>query len=344
MAWPVFSALQTIVASGQTGHYASFPHAFRTAAGTRIVAFRDWDGSTTATHSTGGAAWIIRNEGSPVKLWDNATFGGTKQVQDTFVYANPANSAQIVYLIRCDDSGVQTHFYSLSTDEGVTWSAPASLPAVAVPSGNGWNVIGEYSFFDFLPSLTGSKLYATLYGVRSGYGFGTSVAVAETTDGLNWSVRSWPLLAVSTKADETGLIRCTDGRILAVLRNGANGSDGYTCYSDDDGLTWSAPSLQSDAKWHAPRGFALNSNEVCIICRDFDVNRFNGYSTAFWVLTTAGVPRSKSVHIWKISNPSHGAYVSPPILESDGQRYVYLYSDFGSANPGLYKAMVTRCG
>lgn len=344
MGYPILGGLQAIVAAGQTGHYASFPWAQRTAAGNRLVAYRDWDGSNAADHSTGGAAWLIRNEGSPAMKWDTTTFGGGREVQDTFVYANPANSAQLIYMVRTDLAGATAHYYSLSTNEGVTWSAPASLPAVSVPSGTGWTSAAQYAFFDFLPSSTGSALYATVYGSRSGYA-SDSVALAETSDGVTWSVRSWITLGSIAPGNETGLIRMANGRIIAAIRHSTNATAGWTCYSDDDGLTWSAAVQQTYGFWNAPRGFALSTREFCLICRENNVSRWNGYGHAFYVLTSSGTLIGKSVHLWKLYLPSHGGYFSRPIVEGDGYSYIYGYFDIGGASgtvyPGLYKSRVT---
>ena len=93
-------------------------------------------------------------------------------------------------------------------------------------------------------SQDGKTHLATLYGRFAGtrrY----SLVLAESPDGLKWTIRSVVAdetckLAGQEGPCESALVRLKDGRLLCVFRLDSALDYGH-CFSDDDGKTWSTP-------------------------------------------------------------------------------------------------------
>lgn len=128
----------------------------------------------------------------------------------------------------------------LSGDDGQTWTDHAALPPLTgfsdlVPGRkpfHGGAVRGRPVQLD-----DGTVLLAT-YVNRPGTGLGVSFLFASTDDGATWTQRS--TIAEDDKAGfvEPTLLRCADGRLLALHRTEELDDRLVVSASHDDGRTW----------------------------------------------------------------------------------------------------------
>lgn len=327
-----------IVVPSVTGAYPAWPWAYRDDAGNVHVGYVDSPDPDTlpATHTTNHTAWYIRNDGTPAILFSLAQLG-CSNVSDVWFYQVPGSTV-LHALIRQDDGTVYGHMHATSTDRGLTWSAPA---LIAAPQG----FPGFVAFFDgFIQSTTGDKLLATCYGNSVQTGTDWSVALMESADGVTWTRRSWinQFATASLGLTETGLVRMPSGRLIVTFRPPTNGQQGYTRYSDDDGVTWSSLVQQgTGARWCPARGIAVGSSRAIAYGRYFNVSNNPGLSFAYWVLDASGTVLSGPHHIDRIFDASAGGYAS--IVRGATGYEMWRYGDLNSGTnygPNLLKANV----
>lgn len=288
MAFLAVSGFQQIGTYTAGFSYGSWPWPARDAALNKHLVFRDWDTTNIAGHSTGGAGWYSRNDGAPTKLWDTASEGN--QIQDTWVL--PLASGNLAFILRLFNSTGPDyrHRYAISTDAGVTIPAMATMP---IPSGVSWTTATQWAFGDFLRSSNGAKWYGAAYDASS------NIELLETADGLTWAKRGRIAAALG---NESGLFRMADGRIVCAFRPATNSNPGYTCYSDDDGATWTSP-IQPNAN-----ATSVFGNNFCIVSPPR--GRVVGNN-----IVIAGRWLSGSGDVWNAQwvIDRNGAYVSGPV-------------------------------
>lgn len=311
-----FSYLGTYSAGNS---YGSFPWAIVDGAGNKHVVYRDWDQSIVGAHSTGGAGWYKRNNVVPVKQWTAAGEGA--QIQDTWVLTVPGSATNLVFILRLYKSTVTTnykHRFAVSNNLGVNIPAMADM---TLPSGTGWTASTVWAFSDFLLSEDGTKWYGAAYDEAG------NCYLLESTNGTTWSKKS--NLDVSGDYVEPALIRFPDGRIVCTLRNLTNTLPGATCYSDNDGVSWSA-SIQPSANAASSvgdnfciaspgRGRAVNEQRAVILARYLSGTGFVWH--AQWVIDEAGAYVSGPVRIAD-TDPAAGGYFC---FDDDG--FCYGYTD-----------------
>lgn len=330
-----------VVPFNGVNNYPSFPWAYTSRTGDRFIIYFDWDGTHAASHDTNLAAWQIKNDGAPVQLWNATGINGATATPDGYpVYdvftMNPPGSRNLVALMRTANLNF---YYAESSDGGATWSRLVAQPAfVGLPLGS-----SAYIFFDFLPSLDGTKILGSLYLIEDGVvSTNQSSALMESTDGVHWTFRSWiaRFTTQAVPANETGLVRMPSGRIIAAMRNSTvAGTNGFTSYSDDDGATWSTP-LQINAHFQGIRGKAFG--DKCVICGR-DSTPANGYPVALWTLDSNGALLWGPVGYFRNTFPSDGGYAT----FSDGPNgttQLWFYSDLNDINgigPNLCRTSIS---
>lgn len=103
--------------------------------------------------------------------------------------------------------------------------------------------------------LTDGTLLMPAYGSVAGDPKGRTALLQSTDRGRSWSVRNAAIMppTASLGSNEMALSRTSDGRLIGFLRGDGSNSL-YQTYSDDDGVTWTAPTV-IEAPAGAPRGW-----------------------------------------------------------------------------------------
>jgi hypothetical protein len=313
MSWPVCGAHKVIV-TNSGNQYPSFPQcATSPSTGSRFVAYRDWDGTNAAAHSTGGAFWWIRNEGSLVgPLWAATAINGAtatpngSQVEDAIAWCPP--NGTVVAGVRTFGVSSDGFFASVSADDGLTFGAIQAQVFSGLPAG-----FVKLAFFDNTYALDGTHILATFYGTESGQTLNTCVLLSSP-DGVTWTyVATIFSAAAGFAGNECGLVRVPQtNRLVALCRNGGvNGLPAWSAYSDDDGATWSTPASQTNCLAQAPHGFAISPTRVAFFGRDYQTSTFGGnYAASWWTFDPAGALQFGPVRLLANANASNGGYTT----------------------------------
>ena len=116
----------------------------------------------------------------------------------------------------------------ISSDNAVTWSAPASVNTGMPKSGISAPVVEVNPSLWLMPVYAGTLLLAdaiVLKSTDSGITWGSPVTIA-TGSGISWT--------------EPWITKLSDGRLLCVIRGDVPDSKQYLSYSSDNGATWTA--------------------------------------------------------------------------------------------------------
>lgn len=170
---------------------------------------------------------------------------------------------------RSDAGGSTTAgaFWSVSADNGATWSSAATLPTPYSLNNRGGSPIVE-------DPVTG-RLWTFQYGLDSGTDY-SAVAVYSDNGGTSWTVGATVAdgPGLSRNWAEPGGVRLPSGRLVVVLREvtGATAADRWVTVSDDDGATWSAPVKVLDDASGWPRPILLDDGRLLDAFRDVAVS------------------------------------------------------------------------
>jgi hypothetical protein len=292
MSWPVCGAHKVIV-TNSGNQYPSFPQcATSPSTGSRFVAYRDWDGTNAAAHSTGGAFWWIRNEGSLVgPLWAATAINGAtatpngSQVEDAIAWCPP--NGTVVAGVRTFGVSSDGFFASVSADDGLTFGAIQAQVFSGLPAG-----FVKLAFFDNTYALDGTHILATFYGTESGQTLNTCVLLSSP-DGVTWTYVATIFSAAAGFAGQR--VRARPGaadepaRRPLPQRRGQRPPRLVGLLSDNDGATWSTPASQAGCLAQAPHGFALSPTRVAFFGRDYQTSTFGGgYAASWWTFDPAG--------------------------------------------------------
>lgn len=138
-----------------------------------------------------------------------------------------------------------TAFYSISSDNGATWTAftgNVAFPQDQASNSANW---GGFQFHRNLLLMPDGSIQGTMYGKYATDTKYRVLWVKSTDGGANWSVVT--TVAYSTTVGPEGYcepvsIRAADGSLLIVMRVGSGtGNPLYHTRSTDNGLTWSTP-------------------------------------------------------------------------------------------------------
>lgn len=306
-----------VIDGGAANEYASYPFAFVTERGSRLVAYRNGDGVNPIGHASGsGSFWLQRNEGVVQKLWSQ---GGTltEPVLIPMLWGVPGQPDRVVaHVGSYVDGGTPTTtyrlYYAVSTDDGATW--PASL--TAMPAFTGLAVgTGPFQLTDAFWSGDRTKIYVVAYFTEPGTPAGQewrSSALFESTDGINFAFRSWLFRRTDANpANEVGITRITSNHLLAIGRNATlNGFPVVTKVSRDDGSTWSAPALQPSTCGivSVPRGYPINEDDVAVVGRNMIGSFLQGQNLAVWHFDGDGAFKGNAYNWHYLNHPNDGGY------------------------------------
>lgn len=103
--------------------------------------------------------------------------------------------------------------------------------------------------------LTDGTLLMPAYGSATGDPKGRTALLQSTDRGQTWTIRNAAIMppTATLGTNEMAMSRTSDGRLIGFLR-GDGASSLYQTYSDDDGVTWSPPTV-IEAPAGAPRGW-----------------------------------------------------------------------------------------
>lgn len=191
----------------------------------------------------GGATTIVANPGGSIDLRDSEISWCPLLGKHALSYFHWSGAIP-------DGAGSKTVYVQFSADDGTTWGSAISIPAPYSGSTGLTLYAGCSSKVVELPDGT---LLLAVYGQQAGdsqTGLLESAGLLKSTDGgttwqwVNWIARDIPNARAFS---EVGIVRKPSGRLIAFVRcdavTGTNPADAgvWTCHSDDNGATWSAP-------------------------------------------------------------------------------------------------------
>jgi hypothetical protein len=186
-----------------------------------------WQTSRTLVESVGDDGWA------------NPTFVADRQTGKVFLFYgfSPANSPL---------------YYISSTDGGVTWTAPRSLPGLFDGSAYAWTSHGPGPGHGI--QLDNGRLLLNVVHRRGGDPILRGVSTIYSDDhGATWQAGGEIPVSPTYQINEARMVQRRDGTVLINGRDAAGGSrHRVVAVSGDRGLTWSQPKLDgSTGKFNA---------------------------------------------------------------------------------------------
>lgn len=280
--------------------YNAWPVATRLANGDILVGYSSTGGHHTSNDSNGvvkrsadnGATW-----GSEILVYNDASKG-------VYLYGlGQAPSGRVFATLWMDDIAVPATsgeaLIAYSDDNGAAWSAPVNITSA---SGITKTV---YSSGPVISAPNGDLL-CTVEGVDTGQSFPTddrTVMLRSTDNGATWgspvTVAS-PALYPGRFYAEPFLHRI-GARVYCYMRTGVNSGDVYRSYSDDSGVTWSAPALMFEGV-SVPNVVRMQSGLLVAVMRHEAISEGRGIlyasadSGATWVRSFLDDPGYEMVY------------------------------------------------
>jgi hypothetical protein len=306
MRLPVFGYPEVIVpiatpASANPTQYASFASACQTASGVKLEVWKNYDGVFSADHLHGGAISLRRNGAVTLAKWKTGDLPDNQDtLGDCYVLNRPGGSVIMLAARESLATIFPRYVYATTDASALVWSALSNLPDLAdFTSAGGWDGL----FFSHLRSQDGTKLLATAEGKEPGES-ANSIGFFESTDGIAWTRRGWISNAGAGELWTEGAVtRLTPTRLLACLRDQANGRGGVAI-STDEGVTWSTPApvvaaagwslplYGAGMNWQGQRGYAPDAETVWLVGRanaaGGSVYGEIGSGIYLWVLNSSG--------------------------------------------------------
>lgn len=165
-------------------------------------------------------------------------------------YCAPPNKLPEIYL-------------SLSSDKGLTWTTPHATGAIGILPDRLLQLNDrEWLFTAHWPNTKHSTQKNTL----------TQTLYASLDAGANWSARSIIAQSPFRNYCEGSLLKLQTGRLQCYLReNSFTGFPTFITHSDDNGHTWSAPTMHPTHA-HRPCAGLLEENSVLLTYRNIGSN------------------------------------------------------------------------
>jgi hypothetical protein len=139
-----------------------------------------------------------------------------------------------------------------SFDRGRTWQDPVRSP---VEPHHGASPYGK-----IVQLRSGAALLSVYYERGPGLEHETSLVYRSVDGGKTWKDPS----VIADHFNETALLPLPDGRILAIARS-HNGAYLATCFSSDEGRTWSAPRRITADREHPADVILLRDNRLLLV-------------------------------------------------------------------------------
>lgn len=208
----------------------------------RLTTDPNWDGEPAIMQADNGTVWVVWHSGRPGGngLWyktsadgretwsadSSVDLGGMWGYQPAIAQTN---DGKIWVTFRSDESGNDDIWYTTSSNNGTTWSAPSQITMDA-----------ESDYDPAITQTNDGKIWVIWYSHRSG---NADIWYKTSVDGgTNWSADyqlttdgDWDQTPAITEAD--------DGTVWIVWESGRSGGNGLWCKtSPDGGETWSGDS------------------------------------------------------------------------------------------------------
>ena len=145
-----------------------------------------------------------------------------------------------------------------SDDDGATWDTP-----VVLDTPHTWRAVGESQIVE---DSNGTLLYP-VWGNDTLSGDYYVVLMVSTDGGDTWTYRA-DIAKVGGSFNETGLIRMDKGRIVALIRDEAGSRAWFRAVSEDDGETWTTPTLLKSGVTGRPNPTRLPDGRIMAVWRD----------------------------------------------------------------------------
>ena len=235
----------------------------------------------------------------------------------------------------------------ISRDNWKTWEGPLGS-AVSIPKGTGgtgddMHPFNGPLFWRSIIELPGGRLLATMYGYFEGdtvsiTGFKPTqgffkyrtMLVQSSDRGASWSLASTvahdPTIGQESFC-EPALLRLRDGKLLCIMRTGYTHDPMYTCWSRDDGRTWSRP-LSTGLRGVDPRPLLLSNGLVACA---YGVKEYEGNRRERRLMFSSDGGRSWSHHTTVFAGYG-GSY--PDAIELEPGTLLYVYDADGFKEPG----------
>jgi predicted GH43/DUF377 family glycosyl hydrolase len=303
-----------------------------------------------STGTNTGGIYIFVNWGSSASGWvdylNNPVLSGTGQTFDKNGITRPiilveGNSFKL-WFTNCGVGNVGSVGYAVSND-GINWTRPVATPVLSPGAPGSWDA----ATITAGPVIKVDGVYRMYYSGRTVQGGYTSIGLATSTDCINWTKRTAPVLTALNNWEgnlDPGDVIKIGNTFFMYYAGTVTGISQIGIATSSDGITWTrlsnVPFLKADKAWEC--------NGVLTPSIIFDNNKYamaylnqRDYSDAFGLATsTDGISWTKDVNnpFFTTQNTSKNwvKSIQYPCLRKYNNEWRVYYAGFDYPNDMRY--------
>jgi hypothetical protein len=238
----------------------------------------------------------------------------------------------LIEFVKLDPNGVAGSAYSLSQDNGLTWSAFTFFD----------DPVSNTSAFPTIFLTVSGIMYAASYGPH-GDGTDDSTLWESEDSGTNWIKRSLIRQTTDAGINETAIAQVGATRFLAVSRDDLS-THTWAHISDNSGATWGNQIDYTSQVGVLQLPQLIQAGKALLLFgRQFDPTTFPNQFVVFASLDGGMTFMDRTVLDTYTGEAIDGGYCWP-LLMGDGQVFVVYYADSNNLRQPDIKSLVLQVG